>query len=478
VRGVCRLNASNSIEGRFKLSRLFFVNLGVRYWHFLFVLLVGCSDEKSNCDYYDLRENADMVKIGIVNSLKDFIPGNGRKTKSGEPYLNYTSVLLKTWSTLKADTNAKDSIGFLSQGLSYIGDVSTIYKLKAKQLNLPELPDKYVAKHFGSMKVRSWDAKELILEQFKTNSVVMLNEAHDRPGTRTFLLSILKDLKKAGVTCLALETLNPKGNLNELDYTTGYYTNEPVFGQVIREALKCGFKLIAYEISEEQTKQNFDREFAQASNLLEAIKKKDRTGFEKTILLGGYGHIDERSNNPVEYQMMALQFKKISGLDPVTISQLSLMEYNFEDPGRRTVIEKLVHPKTTIAFNADEIKPIYFHSFYADSADMSTVLMANDFIIYQPATRFSHNRPNWMLTTPATEFFPVEIPKNVKPVLVQAYIKSEIKTEKDFLTRVPFDQTFSSENGNGWLSLKKGDAYIIVFRGQDNSILLKKEITP
>jgi len=66
----------------------------------------------------------------------------------------------------------------------------------------------------------------------------MFNEAHNKPLNGAFIYSLLIDLYKIGIDILKLETLRnaPNKDLSEPVQAIGYYTNEPIYGELIRKA--------------------------------------------------------------------------------------------------------------------------------------------------------------------------------------------------------------------------------------------------
>ncbi len=144
-------------------------------------------------------------------------------------------------------------------------------------------------------------------------NVVMFNEAHHLSEHRAFVFSQLKNLKNLGYNQLALEALNQNdSNINKRKYpvkSTGFYINDPVFGNLIRKAIQFGFILIDYD------SYGPEREKKQAENILH--KYDPSKG--KLVILGGYGHIAETGN----YKMMGQYFKKMIKEDILSISQFS-----------------------------------------------------------------------------------------------------------------------------------------------------------
>jgi len=139
-------------------------------------------------------------------------------------------------------------------------------------------------------------------------NVVLFNEEHHNPKYRAFVYSQLIYLKAKGYNQLAIEALNIKDiNLQKRKYPTsitGFYTDEPVFGNLIRKALNLGFDLIAYD----NTKMRRDKN--QAKNIFKAYSPQRG----KLVVFGGYGHIAQKG------LMMGQHLKKMLKEDILSIS--------------------------------------------------------------------------------------------------------------------------------------------------------------
>jgi hypothetical protein len=431
--------------------------------HVLVLLLFGsCQDKK---EISDLRENS------AYDSSK-YSPGDlSIYEESGK--LNYSKTLIYTYNPAGNPYYRKtltgkppdSEISLFSQAFTFVGDYENASKYSRKlEGGAPMISDSSYLK-----KIIFKDAKEYILNTFRKNPVLMFNEAHDRVQTRTFLLSVLGELRKAGAEFLAMETLYPKGNLKSLDNTTGYYTAEPISGQIVREALQLGYKLIAYEDTI-RTSSSSQRDSIQAMNILKRITN-DR-GVAKTIVLAGYGHISECGDN--SYQPMAASFKNYSGVDPITINQTDLIEFPV-NPTLRPALELIYDKPVTreMALSADAINSLYLSMEVGEPPKCPYY----DVYIFFPNSEYIHKRPAWLLTSKNKKLVGLEMPHEIKPVLIQAYISSEITGEPDFDTRVPYDQTFTLDQGKAWLVLDSGKEYEIVYRSQDNKIIYKTKWT-
>jgi hypothetical protein len=89
------------------------------------------------------------------------------------------------------------------------------------------------------------NAADYIIQEAQKNQVVMINEAHHNSMHRAFTKSLLKRLFDNGYKNLGLEALDRGEHLdsalNNRGYPiqkTGYYTQDPQFGDLLREAIK------------------------------------------------------------------------------------------------------------------------------------------------------------------------------------------------------------------------------------------------
>jgi hypothetical protein len=206
------------------------------------------------------------------------------------------------------------------------------------------------------------------------------------------------------------------------------------------------------------------RDSIQAKKLYNGIKKTNGE-VEKTLVVAGYSHIAESYDTT--FTTMAMNFKKISGIDPLTIDQIHLIENKDHAPyPYNKVLEYAVNNGKVLAFTTKSMKIFNINT------------NVYDICLYHPKTTYTHNRPAWLINLNEKQFFNVAIPKSIKPVLVQAYLATEIINEKDFQIKIPCDQTFYSENNKVWFALRKGREYKIVFRNEDNKILKTKLLKP
>ncbi|WP_151087265.1 TraB/GumN family protein [Hymenobacter baengnokdamensis] len=167
-----------------------------------------------------------------------------------------------------------------------------------------------------------------ILAQTQHRQVVMFNEEHTQPRGRWLVGSLLPALYQQGFRYLALEALDAvdSAGLRQRGYpvaASGFYTNEPHFGNLIRRAQQLGFHIVAYDTM------SADRERDEARNLLAATLGPHPGA--RVVVLAGHGHLNESSTA----QTMATWVRKLSGIDPLTIEQTQAALT--DPPGWRTL---------------------------------------------------------------------------------------------------------------------------------------------
>ena len=167
---------------------------------------------------------------------------------------------------------------------------------------------------------------EILDSLAKTNRIIIFNEAHHVPQHRITTLNSLKILYKNGFRYLALEALGNDSSINILKYPLfnkdGFLINEPCYGDLVREALKIGFKVISYDIASKDVK---TREITEAQNIYNKILKKDSNA--KIVIHCGFSHgFDKKIEDNPDFSMMGYYLKEISNIDPLFINQVSTSE--------------------------------------------------------------------------------------------------------------------------------------------------------
>lgn len=270
------------------------------------------------------------------------------------------------------------------------------------------------------------DALPALVRAAAAAQVVMINEAHHVPQHRAFIIELIGALRRQGFTHYAAETLNETDTqLNARGYPTagtGYYTAEPVHGDLVRIALRLGFRVVAYEA---QNPQNSDeRERGQARNLIERILKSDPRA--RVLVHAGYAHIDESGEDRVGARTMAQRFKEASGIDPFTIEQTEMTEHSareFEHPLYRAVLERRLVSRPAVFQNARG------ELWMQDRG-------RHDVTLFHPRSRLVEGRPDWLRLGGSRR--PYRLPKRICGAAPRCLARARVAREA--ADAIPIDQ--------------------------------------
>lgn len=260
------------------------------------------------------------------------------------------------------------------------------------------------------------NARKFIIQKAKENQILIFNEAHHNPRNRVFVTSLLKNLKEAGYKYVAAETFaNDSFFVKEKhpDIFTGFYTTEPQFGNLVREALKLNYSLYPYEAVPMGTGK--PREIGEAKNLQALLKKEPSA---KIIIYCGYSHIIEDSV-PGWGKAMAGRLKEFTGIDPYTVDQITLSEISIGEAESNYF--ELIHANK--------------YSIILDRNGEAFNKKGVDALLYTPPTKYIYNRPGWIFENNKTPYFLQQ--KDIKiafPIIVKAYMDTD-----DLEKSIPID---------------------------------------
>jgi len=225
-------------------------------------------------------------------------------------------------------------------------------------------------------------AADVILELTKNRKAVFFNEAHSAPITRTLTVQLLAKLRAQGYNYFAAETLyRTDKDMQQRGYPTpdsGFYVNEPLYGEMVRTALKLGFKVVAYDV--ENAGAGDAREQAGAANLYGVFRKDPQA---RLVVNAGFAHI-QKTGKYLGGSSMAEFFQKMSGVDPLCIEQTMLIPHALTDRN---------HPYYSAVTQAQHLaQPTVFVS-----GDKTWVLKPKqyDVSVFFPPGSSSQQRPNW-----------------------------------------------------------------------------------
>ncbi len=301
---------------------------------------------------------------------------------------------------------------------------------------------------------RATEALPYILEKARNHQIVMINESHNSAQNRRFTESLIIGLKEQGFQHFYVEDLTHDASIiekmNAQKYPVmdgGYYLKEPAYGSLIRTSLEQGYKIYNYDcfppdsIQDPMDRWAF-REQGQADNILKTLEKDPNA---KIIVHCGYGHLGERLLEE-NLGMMGALVKEKSGLDPLTINQVFMLEtysVNEYNPYRSHIDPLKLKSSSVFINDKNEV-------FSADPENY-------DINVYFPPTRYYHGRPEWLLTDRRESYLLSELDLNLPyPYLVMAYAD-----EEDSETAVPIDIIeINQKYDRKGLILKKGSYYI------------------
>ncbi|MEO8011931.1 MAG: hypothetical protein ABI650_09830 [Dokdonella sp.] len=230
-------------------------------------------------------------------------------------------------------------------------------------------------------------AIRVIADLAKGRQAVFFNENHSYALTRTLTVQILAALREEGFDTFAAETLydtDIDAGLQARGYPTsetGFYTEEPIYAEMVRTALRLGYRVVAYEALSDAT--GDAREAEQARNLHEAVFKRDPDA--RLVLNAGYAHIQE-SGRYLGGVAMAQHFRRITRIDPLTVEQTMLLPHanaSSDHPYYGAIIAS-AKPTVPIAFRTAKGKP---WSLRKDGYDVS--------VVFPPETS-RRGRPSWL----------------------------------------------------------------------------------
>lgn len=176
---------------------------------------------------------------------------------------------------------------------------------------------------------REWqpvDAVDAITEAAGSRRVVIVNEAHHDAHTRALTLALLPRLRAIGYKYFAAEALDARDTgLATRGFpvsTSGSeYVHDPIYGELVREALKLGYTVVPYEAVGSNGQA---RETGQANNLFHRIFEHDPKA--KVLIHAGYAHIDKTLGRLGNIRPMALELKRLAAIDPLCIDQTDVRE--------------------------------------------------------------------------------------------------------------------------------------------------------
>jgi hypothetical protein len=175
------------------------------------------------------------------------------------------------------------------------------------------------------------DAADAITKLAANHRIVLINEAHHNAHTRQLTLALLPRLRAMGFTYFAAEALGDKDpGLVQRGYPVKEsgteYLREPLYGEIVREAIRLGFIIVPYDDASDNT--IAAREAGQASNLYQRVFAKDPQA--RLFVHCGYAHIDKAKSRLGDAEPMAMRLGELTGFDPLSIDQTQFLEVGMD----------------------------------------------------------------------------------------------------------------------------------------------------
>ena len=282
---------------------------------------------------------------------------------------------------------------------------------------------------------RMLDALDAIESAADRQQVIMINEEHRTSFHRASTLQLLRRLYAKGFRYFAAETLDPKdAELQKRGFPTqnsGFYTADPVYADVIRAALKLGYKIVPYESFDVACRPPDDnpefchdrRERGQAQNLYDRILKNDPQA--KIFVHVGRGHNLKYGDE--KFSFMGKHFQEITKINPFVIDQLAFSERGdtaYENPLYRYLTKNNILQKPSV-YQAPN------GGFYNKG-----VGSGNDMVIFHPRMRYENGRATFLKMNGLRRAKKINLKKlklkadknlfgGGEPVLIQAFYAQE-----------------------------------------------------
>ncbi len=253
---------------------------------------------------------------------------------------------------------------------------------------------------------RPTSARAHINKIAKTEKALFFNEYPDHPQNRAFISTMLDDLYAAGFTYFFMEDVVASDKeLNNRAYpviNTGYFVKDPVYGDMIRQAMQKGFEIVSYEPSKAQIGkamsivkrsakfsdpallQQTAKDWARAMNI-NRILKKDPSA--KIVVLTSRGNIKEVNSNG--FKTMASWFQSFTKINPVTIDQRTFTEKCKMDEDPLFAVRTVKEPSIFFYKNNPFIKQ-------EKNTITETTGKFVDLQIFFPRSSFRNDRPTWL----------------------------------------------------------------------------------
>jgi hypothetical protein len=192
------------------------------------------------------------------------------------------------------------------------------------------------------------------------------------------------------------------------------YVREPLYGEIVRSALKLGFVVVPYE-STTSGSDTAAREDEQARHLVERVFRSQPDA--RLFVHAGYAHVHKHAGY-LDAEPMAMRLKRMSGFDPLSVDQTMLRPID----GRReykdypSIVQRFAIRSPVILLSerngtAWSLEPDYY--------DISVVL--------PPPAQGIVGRPDWLTLAGTREIVPIDLDLSEEhlPCVIEARYAAE-----------------------------------------------------
>lgn len=361
------------------------------------------------------------MAAGMTTGLAAATGVRAQEAITPEQRLRNEGRYLPHYLALKARLEAGDdemARAELSQYAAFLGDEATA-------LGLVERPPHPRIEGPDMDAAEARDAIDAIVEGAGRTRVVILNEAHNISGHRAFAAAVARALRPLGYDWFAAEAFvtswrEPTPSIGlyregmPFTHQMGWYTQDPVFAETVREAARLGYRFADYEQTWlQRPSEDLDseariaaREQAQAENLIANVLAPYPDA--KVFVFVGYSHAMEKPG--LGGTWFAARLKALTGIDPLTIEQSS--NWPALDPVNdarhvAAVLAKFA-PTAPIVVSSNGLS--VGSRGYAGQMDLS---------VFHPRREAVSGRPGWLAADPMRQAVEVAVPPFEGPALLQ-----------------------------------------------------------
>jgi hypothetical protein len=258
------------------------------------------------------------------------------------------------------------------------------------------------------------DAADEIVALAHDRRIVMVNEAHHLAQTRLLTLELLPKLRRLGFTHFAAEAIDAhdealasRGYPND---KTGSYVQEPIFGEIVRTALRLGFVVVPYESL--RTDADPDRrENDQARHIVDRVFARSPNA--RLFVEAGYSHIHKRADQFFT-EPLAQRLAQRTHYTPLCVDQTVMRAAAGKESGNYTHLIDVFHITAPTVLVARDTQ-----------LSWSTSPALFDVSVILPPPHDVDGRPDWLTLGGTRLPIHVTVPSTTRPYLVEARYAAE-----------------------------------------------------